>query len=296
MDCTGSLTGATARRSVGALLTRPPHLQRMERLAQNATSAIRMPLPDGDAGTAKTISVVRRLVNQAVSDPEINQLALSIVRNVPGYDFTGEARAIFDWVRRNIQFRRDPARRETLRTAQEILRVSAGDCDCINGVLLPALLESIGQRVRLVTVATDPEAPREFTHIYPEVLLDREWIPIDAATRMPAFGVGPARFFRKRVWDLGSAAYRDLAGLGDLWSSLTTALPSLAQTGVSIAQAVNQPSGYPMPTLTTPSGQVVSSNPQLVPAAAASSSSTLWIVGGAAAGLLVLAMLFGGRR
>jgi len=62
---------------------------------------------------------------------------------IQAFDFVGEIRSIFDWVRRNIRFFKDIDGVETLRTAREILTIRGGDCDDINAVLLPSLLLTI---------------------------------------------------------------------------------------------------------------------------------------------------------
>ncbi len=169
----------------------------------------------------------------------------------------------------------------------------AGDCDDINGILLPALLGTIGVRTRLVTVATDPKAPAEFTHIYPEAWLGGQWIPIDAAMKNPVWGTAPARYTRKRIWSTTDSSYRDLAGLGDFWSSFTQALPALTSTGVQIANAAGA-SGFPMPAgqvALSPSGQVIATQPA---ATAASSTDNTWIWASViGAGAVLVAALIG---
>ena len=175
-----------------------------------------LPLSDGDRGTAQTIERIRKLVHQGMTDQYINRFAIAIVRaaGVQQFDFVGEIRAVYEWVRQNIRFTRDIAGIETLRTAREILLVRAGDCDDINSVLLPSLLATICHDVRLVTVSSDPGAPRVFSHIYCEVEIDGQWLPLDSARRNPAFGRGPRNYFRKRVWSLTNAGFQDIQGLG----------------------------------------------------------------------------------
>jgi Transglutaminase-like superfamily len=175
------------------------------------------PLLEGDAGTAQTIAWIRRLVEQGKKDRLVNWTTGRILRDrgVPGYHDEAEIRAIFDWVLRNIRFTRDPTGKELLREARTILQWGFGDCDDINAILLPSMLESVGHNTRIVTIASHPGAPEQFTHVYAEVWIrGRGWVPIDAARRDTKFGVAPSRHFRKRVWSLDSDAYQDLRGLG----------------------------------------------------------------------------------
>lgn len=237
-----------------------------------SAKSVSFEIPEGDAGTEATLEWIRKLIYQGVRDPQVNRLAVGILQGVPAHDQTAEAKAIYQWVRANIRFTGDIYSAETLRQAAEILSVRAGDCDDINGVLLPTLLESVGIESRLVTVAADDSRPDTFSHIYPEANLDGRWVPMDAAAKHASFRKEPSTVYRKRVWDLHSSAYQDvgpasmlapqdaaarmaaLHGLGQDdgdgfdWSALTQELPQIISTSTagaaSILKAVNTPS-YP---------------------------------------------------
>lgn len=229
-----------------------------------------LPLSDGDQGTVETIAYIRQLVDQGVKDPYVNRTAIAIVRqSVPAYDFGAEVRAIYQWVLKNIRFTRDIAGKETLRSAREILTVMAGDCDDINGVLLPSLLGSIGHRLRLVTVSAHPAAPKMFSHIYAEVLMNNRWVPLDAARKNPSFGKGPERFMRKRLWSLNDSSYQDVSGLGFYadrlgckssngmgdWSDFTDALTPISNAVTNIIRAVKTPGNQYFAPAYSPYGQ-----------------------------------------
>ena len=178
-------------------------------------------MPGGDRGTEFTIARIRELVHQGMTDQLINRQAMAIVRaaGIQPFDFGGEVRAIFDWVRRNVRFFKDIDGVETLRTAREILTIQGGDCDDINAVLLPSLLLTIGHPVRLVTISNYPDAPRVFSHVYCQVEMNGQWVDLDAARRDPAFGKGPRSYFRKRIWSLSDNDYRDVAGLSGYYAT-----------------------------------------------------------------------------
>lgn len=178
-------------------------------------------MPTGDRGTEFTVAKIRELVHQGMTDQLINRQAMAIVHaaGVQPFDFAGEIRAVFDWVRRSIRFFKDIDGVETLRTAHEILTIRGGDCDDINAVLMPSLLLTIGHSVRLVTISSDADAPRQFSHIYCEVEIGNQWVPLDAARRDPQFGKGPNNYFRKRIWSLTDSNYRDVSGLAGYYSS-----------------------------------------------------------------------------
>jgi hypothetical protein len=162
-----------------------------------------LPLSEGDAGTVETVAQMCRLVDAGSKDPQINALALQILQaaRVPEFNFEGERRAIYSWFRKSIRFVRDIDGKETLRSARETLARGMGDCDCQTIAML-ALLKTIGQRVRIVTVATAPQAPDRFSHVFPEVRNERgQWVPMDAARRKPRYGLGPRSWFRRYGWD-----------------------------------------------------------------------------------------------
>ena len=179
-------------------------------------AAITMPLSGGDQGTVETIAQMCRLVDEGSRDPEINRAAIAIVQGsrVPQFAFEAERQAIYRWVRRNIRFFRDIDGKETLRSARETMAVRGGDCDDFT-ILICALLKTIGQRVRIVTISSNPRAPETFSHVFPEVRNERgRWIPVDAARKAPRYGRGPNHYYRRREWDVEDGSFADVAGLG----------------------------------------------------------------------------------
>jgi predicted transglutaminase-like cysteine proteinase len=194
-----------------------------------------MPLAEGDAGVEQTIRQMRRLIEKGKKDPAVHECAAWILRagRVPAFDWTGECRAIYDWVRRNIRFTRDVYGKETLHAAPEILRLGIGDCDDFT-ILICSLLGTIGVKTRIVTVSNRGEDPEQFSHVYPEAYVEGEgrWIPLDAARRNPAFARGPENFFRKRVWNTTSDEYVDIQGLNGPAGVGPSALPGAFRPGV----------------------------------------------------------------
>jgi hypothetical protein len=216
--------------------------------SQNGFGSASIEIPEGDEGTAQTIALIRQLVYQGVRDASVNRTAVGIVQTVPAHRPDLEARAIYDWVRANIRFTPDISSAETLRTAAEILRVRAGDCDCSNGILLPTLFSSVGLDSRLVTVAADDSRPDIFSHIYPEVMVNGQWTPADAAAEHASWGKEPGHVYRKRVWDLETDSYQDLKGVSFLgqddgfdWGALAQTI-AVGTTGVAqIVRAASVP-------------------------------------------------------
>ena len=184
--------------------------------------SISYPMPGGDAGVTQTMGLIRRLVDSAIKDPFVNRTAIEILQqsNAPQYDQSAAARIIYDWVKRNIRYVQDPVGKETVRPANVILEVRAGDCDDINGVLIPSLLGTIGITTRGVTIAAAPGSD-DFTHIYAEAMLDARWVALDAARPNVVFGQAPEMYKRRAEWPLtgsevGQGGYlAGMAALGD---------------------------------------------------------------------------------
>jgi hypothetical protein len=269
-------------------------------LAPNAVESFRM--AGGDAGTAQTIAQIRRLVARGKKNIEINRLAIGLVWHTPQFSQSPKAQAIFDWVQQNFRFIPMIVNAQTLRTPEEILRVRGGDCANLNAVLIPSLLETIGIRSRLVTIAGDPDDPDEFTHVYAEAYVDGEWVPMDVARPGAIFGRAPETYSRKRIWDLESSRWQDVPGLsgflmptprrsrgmGDDFTSILSALPGIESGGAQIAAAVNGPS-YGVPGYTYPYGTVGTvPTSTLGVQTSGISGNTILLIGGALVAILLL--------
>lgn len=182
---------------------------------QTQPTTLNFPLPDGDPGVALTIQKMTALIDAGKSSAMVHAQAQTILNQyrVPAYAWERQARAIWDWVRRNITFTPDPVGKEGVQDAEWTLTYRRGDCDCIS-VLMCSLLETIGTRCRLMTVASDPRDPEQFSHVYPQALVNGRWISVDVARRSPAFGLSPSRYFRKRAWSVHTNEYADMSGDG----------------------------------------------------------------------------------
>lgn len=232
---------------------------------------MRMPLPRGDEGVARTIRLIRDLMDSAIVDPQVNEAAIGILRNAGVENFNREAklRALYGYVSwPNFLYVEDPVGpfgpKETVRTVRTLLRVRAGDCDDYT-LLLASLAGTIGIATRAVTVAADPNAPDDFSHIYPEAEVSPgSWVAMDAARPGAEFGMPAQRYFRKRIWSLTSSAHRDVAG--ERISSLagyallgswplgqdSAAAQDISAVGQSVANVIAAAKGSPYGSFQTP--------------------------------------------
>jgi hypothetical protein len=248
--------------------------------ASRAGISTSTPLLDGDAGVEQTIELIRAVVANGLKDPFVRQTAGQITANVRSFDELGEVKAIYNWVRSHVRFRKDPVHHESVASARWTLTHLFGDCDDINAVLLPSLLGVLGYECRLITVAGHPEAPQTFTHIYCEVDLGGRWLPLDAARPGASFGEAPKNYFRKRIWNLTDNGYQDLGGLGDIdWSGISDVINQAATDATKIIAAIRTGTA---PGATTQPVQVQ------MPATSFSINPNYLLGGGA---LLALAML-----
>lgn len=149
-------------------------------------------VPRGFRGTIKTAALIARMIADGARDFVVRQTAIEILRRsgVPAKDRLGEARALFEWVQKNIRYTRDIWRVELLHSARRMLELRAGDCDDMT-ILLSALLLSTGHPVRLVLAGFHPTRPHAYSHIYPEVHVGGRWIAVDATLSGPIGSAPP---------------------------------------------------------------------------------------------------------
>jgi Transglutaminase-like superfamily len=178
----------------------------------------RVPLLNGEQGTAQTIALMRKLVDEALNDAQFVRQAIEIVRGVAAFDDLGELHALYRWVKGHIRYTKDPVTKEKLYPPQELLKIRAGDCDDIS-MLLGALAIAIGYPARLITVSANAQSPEEFSHVYVEAEApgSGNWVPMDAARLDSEFGAEPPTYFRKRAWSLTDDSYVDLSGHKRSW-------------------------------------------------------------------------------
>lgn len=159
----------------------------------------RASIPKGFAGTMTTVRHIIELIKRGAKDFCVRQKAIDIFRRyrIRPKDYLGEISALFDWVKNNIRYTKDIFKVELLHSARRMLELRAGDCDDMT-ILLAAMLEATGHKVRLVLVGTNPTRKNQFSHIYLETELKGRWIPLDPTMRRP-LGWAPTAVNKKIV-------------------------------------------------------------------------------------------------
>ncbi|MFH8038918.1 MAG: transglutaminase-like domain-containing protein [Candidatus Aenigmatarchaeota archaeon] len=156
----------------------------------------------GDRGVELTVKRIIEKILDGTKDPVIIINARRIIAKGNAKTDFERAKLIYDYIKRNIRYVKDPVGFEMLimggkniSAAQKILSEKVGDCD-EHVILAGAMLRAIGIPISLVTIAT-PQTFPFFSHIYLAVKTEYGWIPFD--TTVPEFQFGDQYPFPKRV-------------------------------------------------------------------------------------------------
>lgn len=113
------------------------------------------------------------------SDDRVFKVVSSILQKSPVRDYDDEIKKIFNWVRDNIRYTRDPYNLELFRTPRRAIDNRIGDCDDMS-ILLAALLRAVGYSVRFRIIGL---TKGNYEHVYVVVGSPPEtpvkWIPLD---------------------------------------------------------------------------------------------------------------------
>ena len=115
--------------------------------------------------------------------------AVAITRGLPNKNYYLEAKAVHDWIQRNIRYVRDVRDVETLST-------KAADCDD-HVILNCSLLEAIGHPTKMVAIGP---APNNFVHVFTQTKIGRSWVSSDTTEPKP-FGWTPRLPFSLEIYN-----------------------------------------------------------------------------------------------
>lgn len=145
------------------------------------------------------VKLIQKNVWDGVHDGRIRKLAGHITQHCGRDDGECEARAVYNYVRRNVRYSGDvgvvvnpkTGRKEALdfyQTPARSLEVKVGDCDDASA-LVASLLAVLGHEVRLRVTAPDPKD--EWAHIYAVTRLPKQnpkkTIAVDTTLPSPPF-------------------------------------------------------------------------------------------------------------
>lgn len=151
--------------------------------------------------TEATIRRMFELVDRAKTDEKFQKLVYGVVnRSMPGQwkQYGREVQTLMDWLRRSIDYRRDPANVELVQDVWATLDRKRADCDDFV-VIFCAAAETLGAPCRMVTVSTRQN--REPSHVYAEVYVDGGWTPADLIVPWAPLGWEPTEgVTARKVW------------------------------------------------------------------------------------------------
>jgi transglutaminase-like putative cysteine protease len=138
-------------------------------------------IPDGVEGTKATLKLMSDLVKAGKKSLTVRSKALALTDGLPQKDRAGEVRALFNYVKEEIRYIRDPSRVELLQFPEQTMSQASGDCDD-KSVLLAALLEAIGHPTRFVAMGFTPGT---ISHVLVDTRWGSGWLPLDTTVDKP---------------------------------------------------------------------------------------------------------------
>lgn len=146
------------------------------------------------------IKTLAQLIEEGSESPVVRQHTMELLnrKGIKSYDHKGEIKAIFEWVRDNITYRRHVICRDSFTTAERVLQLGAGDCDNMV-VLVNSMLGSVGLPFGMRIISSSHD--KSYHHIYSLAGLPphnpTQWIPLDATEKLAFVGWEP-KYAKKR--------------------------------------------------------------------------------------------------
>jgi hypothetical protein len=176
-----------------------------EEIRKNVGKLITTIRNDKSGKTQKYSESIQKIIETVnPGSPEVRALALQLGRRFEAGDFK-QARKIYEYVRDEIHYMRDPVPFEDIQSPEITLRRLSGDCDD-QAILLCSLLLAIGFEAALLFADTDgdnfadhvycavyiPEAPELYKPFANKKIGGKDlhdWIPLDPTSEDLDFGV-----------------------------------------------------------------------------------------------------------
>lgn len=146
----------------------------------------------------RIIHLVRDSQNNKQYCWELRNWAIAILSESGADGHDASIQAIYDWVKSNMQYVRDPHYNELIHSAEVLMqRYFAGaglqgDCDDFT-ILICSLLLAVGipAKVRMIKLPA-PDGSIQYAHIYPMAMLSNGgWIALDATEKSEPIGWEP---------------------------------------------------------------------------------------------------------
>jgi transglutaminase-like putative cysteine protease len=162
-------------------------------------------------GLDDRMKYLRELVEKGKRDPAVFEFARNAVNKKCGgswcvseKDNAGEAKALFEAVRKNVRYTSDIAGIDTYQKPSHTLRFKTGDCDDL-ATLACASAATLGLPCRFKVIRT--KGAPDWNHIYAQIGFPRrdpkKWVSFDASVNMPFGWEAPANMVEaSRIFSL----------------------------------------------------------------------------------------------
>ena len=150
----------------------------------------------------QTTSLIEAVDNIDASDPVIKQIATRIASSSCEQSKICQAKALYYFVRDNIEYVGDPVKSEYIESPVEVLKNGGSDCES-GTLLLAALEESIGIDAEIVLVPRHAYLRIKLPDALNKYKLDGDWVYLDWTCNNCEFGEIPVQNVGREASYLG---------------------------------------------------------------------------------------------
>jgi transglutaminase-like putative cysteine protease len=152
---------------------------------------------DVEAGN-RTTSLIEAIEFVDASDPVIKQIATKIASQSCEQSRVCQAKALYYFVRDNIEYVGDPVAKEYIEEPIEVLQSAGGDCES-GALALAALEESIGIDAEIVLIPGHAYLRIKLPKALNKYKLDGDWVYLDWTCNNCEFGEIPYQNVNKKA-------------------------------------------------------------------------------------------------
>jgi len=181
-------------------------------------------LDAGPLGNYETLDVMADLIRRDDGDAAIIDWANRITDGIKGHNHYAILKAIFDYCRARILYRRNPLGFQRVQDARRTIALGYGACSD-KTVLLGTLLGALGYKVRLAIISY---VPPSFQHVFLQVYIIDKWVSLDPTPEEAIIGWESKGYVKRTfpVYDSSDGDTLDALGIVPLVAiGIKTAIP-----------------------------------------------------------------------
>lgn len=179
-----------------------PNALQIIRTTRSGPTVFGIDAPGGVAGNLATLRQMAQIVRDDRLNENLRQFVHhQVIARARPHDFTAEVDACFDWLKRNVTYRRDAWGTQRVADLATTIRTRTANCISLS-VALATMLALIGKKPAFVVLAQQPWGffgDGEFDHVYVCVDMDGQCYPLDPtpedARPWQVYGRGERRQF-----------------------------------------------------------------------------------------------------